>query len=169
MTSSSKKPRMHPLVKDFENLYNTANPFMAKNVQFYPKGHYHIGCDLKVPSGTLIYAPTDGEIYKVESNPAKGNTCVFIFTDEKGVTWGLELCHLTASYPIGKYKKGDTIAVSGNTGTATTAPHLHFVMHWGALVRKNYQDITGPSAVLDLVKRGKIINGFEYFKARIKK
>jgi murein DD-endopeptidase MepM/ murein hydrolase activator NlpD len=158
---------MHPLLNDFANKLNAGNPFMNYLPLFYPKGGHHIGCDLKVPIGTPIYAPTDGEMYvSVWSNP-KGNTGVFIFTDESGQMWGLELCHLSELPKKGNYTIGQQIAISGATGSACAGAHLHFVMHKDAKVTANYSAIRSPNDTKRLVAEGKIINGYEYFKRRI--
>src|SRR5213596_1521514 len=63
----------------------------------------HVGTDFMVSIGTPIFAPVDGEMFKAEFNQYKGNVGIYIF-EHKGVTWGLELCHLRELPPLGKHK-----------------------------------------------------------------
>ena len=93
-----------------------------------PNTHYHSGIhngtDFPVPIGTPIYAPTDGEIYKVYQNHiTMGNACYFTFTFQGTQYWSRFL-HLNAVPTIGTYTEGDVIAHSGDSGDSTGA-HLH--------------------------------------------
>ncbi len=154
-------------IKDFEKMYNKTNPF-----GFFPDwGNYkatgtHIGTDFAVVVGTPVFAPTDGDMYKTEVNQYKGNVGIYIF-DHKGVTWGLELCHLKELPKLGKYKEGDIIAYSGNTGGKTTGPHLHSVLHRDAKVTKHYQELQSREAFLRLLKEGAIVDCLEWFRANV--
>lgn len=150
---------MIPFV-DFST-YNKANPFGAVDPVFYPATHHHIGSDFKVPEGTPIKAPTDGQIAKVVFNPARGNTAIFIF--HHGSDWGLEFCHLKELPPLGKFKEGDIIAHSGNTGSATTAPHLHITLHKDAFVTKHYSELTSETAFYNLRDSGQLVDPYAWF------
>lgn len=154
---------MHPFV-DFAT-YNVNNPFGAYDATLYPATHHHIGSDFKVPQGTPIYAPEDGEMFKAVFNEARGNTGIYIF--HHGTDWGLELCHLREFPPLGMFKKGDLIAHSGNTGTATTAPHLHAVMHLNAFVTKNYFDLVSEAAFFQLRDQGRLVDTHAWFLAHM--
>lgn len=142
--------------------YNTLNPFGAVDPVYYPATHHHIGSDFKVPIGTPIKAPCDGEILKVVFNYARGNTAIFVLVQD-GVEWGLELCHLRELPKEGDFKEGEIIAYSGNTGSATTAPHLHVVMHRDVRVTKNYSELTSEAAYFRLVKEGKLVDPYAWF------
>lgn len=155
---------MKPFV-DFST-YNTSNPFGAVDTVYYPATHHHIGSDFKVPVATPILAPVDGEMFKAVYNPARGNTGVFIFS-HNDIEWGLELCHLRELPPLGAFKQGARIAYSGNTGTATSAPHLHVVMHKGALVTKNYQELVSEAAYFQLVKDGRLVDPHAWFQSHL--
>lgn len=151
---------MKPFV-DFKT-YNASNPFGIIDKVFYPKTFHHIGSDFKVPVGTSIMAPEDGEMFKAVFNPARGNTGVYVFRHGPH-EWGLELCHLQSLPTVHSYKRGDVIAHSGNTGTATTAPHLHVVMHRDAMVTRNYADLVSEEAYFQMVKEGRIIDPYKWF------
>lgn len=141
--------------------YNDKNPFGQLDPFFYPATKHHIGSDFKVPVGTPICAPEDGEMLKVVFNQARGNTAIYLF--KHGPEWGIEFCHLRELPKLGKFKRGDTIAYSGNTGTATTAPHLHVVMHRDATVTKNYAELTSELAYLKMVAEGRLVDPYKWF------
>lgn len=153
---------MKPFV-DFST-YNESNPFGTRDPKYYPATKHHIGSDFKVAVATPIIAPVNGEMFKAVYNPARGNTGVFVFA-HSGIEWGLELCHLRELPALGIFKQGDTVAFSGNTGTATTAPHLHVVMHRDAMVTRNYQDLVSEKAYFDLVKAGRLIDPYAWFRS----
>lgn len=148
------------------NNYNKSNPFGARDEHFYPKTTRHIGSDIIMPIGTKICAPCDGEIYSSTFSSVKGNVGIFIF-EHKGTTWGLELCHLNELPIVGKYKEGEIIAISGNTGSATTGPHLHFVLHRDALVTKNYNNLINEQAFIDMVNDGRLVDPYKWFTDEI--
>jgi murein DD-endopeptidase MepM/ murein hydrolase activator NlpD len=150
-------------MKPFVNFatYNSANPFGMYDEVYYPATHRHIGSDFTVPVGTPITAPEDGEMFKTVFNAARGNTGVYIF--KHGPEWGLELCHLRELPKLGKFKRGDVIAYSGNSGSATTAPHLHVVMHRDATVTKNYTELTSEAAFVRLKDTGRLVDPYSWF------
>ncbi len=154
---------MKPFV-DF-NTYNVNNPFGAVNTVFYPATHHHIGSDFVVPIGTPILAPADGEVIKTIFNQTRGNTAIFDFYH--GGEWGLEFCHLKELPPLGKFKQGDVIAYSGNTGSATTGAHLHVTMHKNCLVTKDYELLTSSEAYQNLVTEGQLIDPHAWFQQHL--
>lgn len=151
---------MRPFV-DFAT-YNDKNPFGTVDHVFYPATYHHIGSDFKVPVGTPITAPEDGEMLKVQFNAARGDTGIFVFKHGPH-EWGLELCHLREIPSLGVFKRGAVLAHSGNTGSATTAPHLHVVMHRDATVTKNYAELTSEQAYFKLLKEGRIVDPYAWF------
>lgn len=146
--------------------YNKDNPFGAVDPVFYPATHHHIGSDFKVPVGTSLLSPCKGEVIKAVFNAARGNTAIFFFTWE-GQGWGLELCHLRELPNLGKYETNQCIAHSGNSGSASTAPHLHVVMHKDCQVTKNYAALTSEAAYFKLVKEGRLVDPYQWFKGRL--
>ncbi len=115
--------------------------------------------------GTPIYAPEDGELLKAVFNSARGNTGIFNF--KHGGEWGAEFCHLRELPKIGMFKRGDTIAYSGNTGLST-GPHLHIVMHKDCLVTKNYRELTSEEAFFRLRDEGRLVDPFAWFTSHMK-
>lgn len=108
---------------------------------FNPPGG-HTGFDQAMPSGTPLYAPADGIVRNSSwltanylDNPwwltqFGGDTLVLDCTDSFGRSETeptFIFAHLSDSIaPVGaKVKKGQLIAISGNSGTATTGPHVH--------------------------------------------
>ncbi len=92
----------------------------------------HLGTDWRAKFVNL-YAPTDGV---VESTPygTQGGQWLH-FRDDTGNLH--RFAHLSEIKKTGKVKEGDKIAVTGNSGQYTTAPHLH-------------EDITKAGKSLDL-------------------
>jgi murein DD-endopeptidase MepM/ murein hydrolase activator NlpD len=91
-----------------------------------PNPHYqsgvHNGCDWATPVGTPLVAPCDGEItHRYLNHPALGKAIYFACDNESRY---IRFLHLSEVAPQGKYKQGDVIGKTGNTGD-TTGPHLH--------------------------------------------
>ncbi len=150
---------MEPFV-DFST-YNASNPFGAVDPVLYPSTHHHIGSDFKVPVGTAIHAPEDGELVKVLFNKARGNTAIYIF--HHGVDWGVEFCHLEELPTLGKFTRGQIVGYTGNTGTATTAPHLHVTLHKYGLVSKDYEQLISEAAFIAMRDSGQLQDPYKWF------
>ena len=95
----------------------------------------HLGVDLKIPSGTPIYAIANGVVTKAASQPGGFGYHVVLRHDDVPAisnsniktTYFSGYAHMS-SYSViegQKVAKGQQIGLSGATGTATT-PHLHF-------------------------------------------
>jgi murein DD-endopeptidase MepM/ murein hydrolase activator NlpD len=109
----------------------------GENAQYYNtigmKGHN--GWDFGVPTGTPIYATHDGIVWFAGMDGTMSNT-VMIISDlfdykDSQVQFKTAYAHLSEYFvtPGQKVKKGDKIALSGNTGRYTTGAHLHFGIH----------------------------------------
>ena len=146
--------------------YNPTNPFGQYDPKYYPRAKHHIGSDFRIPVGTPIVAPLDGEMFKTSVSASKGNVGIYIFEHE-GMLWGLELCHLKELPPLGKFREGQRIAFSGNTGSATTGPHLHAVMHRDAKVTRNYSELVNEEAFVRLWREGRIIDTYLWMWQRV--
>lgn len=86
-------------------------------------GHPHLGTDYTASTGTKLYAPFDGKIISSLTGTQGGQTLWF---QAKGSTDIIRFMHLSKMFTIKKdVKEGDTIALTGNTGSASSAPHLH--------------------------------------------
>ncbi len=85
-------------------------------------GH-HPGVDFSVPEGTPIKAAIPGIVIRQESHPGMGNTLAI----RLGNVYSL-YSHLSEfCVELGQLlRPKQLLAYSGNTGSATTGPHLHF-------------------------------------------
>lgn len=83
----------------------------------------HKGVDFSMPIGTPILATGDGEILVAKHTGAAGN----LVTIRHGRQYSTRYMHLNKLLvkPGQKVKRGDRIALSGNTGRST-GPHLHY-------------------------------------------
>lgn len=90
-------------------------------------GKFHNGIDFGVPIGTPLVAPASGQITfsgQLASSPASGNT-LGVLCDGGVFSWSFS--HLSeVLVRSGRVEQGQVVALSGNTGTRTTGPHLHF-------------------------------------------
>jgi murein DD-endopeptidase MepM/ murein hydrolase activator NlpD len=94
---------------------------------FLKDGRRHQGVDFKCPVGTPVVMPFDGELVKKNWNwHGNGNCLEFVDAQSGRHAKFLHLSELPNSLQPGQhFKKGQQVAVSGNTGH-TTAPHLHY-------------------------------------------
>jgi len=93
---------------------------------FDGKVRFHYGLDFAVNTGTNIYAPADGKIKFVGNqggygkvlkiDHGNGNRTLFAHLSNIKVKLGSSI------------KRGDLIAISGNTGRSA-GPHLHYEVH----------------------------------------
>lgn len=83
----------------------------------------HRGVDFAVPIGTPVLAVGDGEVIIAKNGGAAGNYVAI----RHGRQYMTRYMHLRKALvkPGQKVKRGDRIALSGNTGRST-GPHLHF-------------------------------------------
>lgn len=92
-------------------------------------GSFHYGLDIGVGAGTNVYAPADGIVTGVEWNNCAGNT-LYIVHNVGGNYYTTYYAHLSKiNVSVGQTVYTNTVvAKSGNTGTCTTGPHLHFTI-----------------------------------------
>jgi murein DD-endopeptidase MepM/ murein hydrolase activator NlpD len=93
-----------------------------------PQGHR--GTDFKVGAGTPVPVIANGVIDEVLHSVALGNVIVVKhYLDEARAVFS-GYCHLEQTLVRAgqTVTRGNLIAKSGNTGTATTGPHLHLTM-----------------------------------------
>ena len=94
------------------------------------KTRFHYGQDIAVNSGTKVYAPADGKI-KFAGNQGGYGKVVKIDHSNGYRTIFAHLSKINVKSGS-KVKRGDLIALSGNSGR-TVGPHLHYeVHHYGA-------------------------------------
>jgi murein DD-endopeptidase len=94
---------------------------------FLKDGRHHKGVDFKCPMETPIKMPFNGTLVKKNWNWHGNGNCLEFVDDATGRhAKFLHLSPLPESIKPGQhFKKGDQVALSGNTGH-TTAPHLHY-------------------------------------------
>ncbi|MEA2043289.1 MAG: M23 family metallopeptidase [Bacteroidota bacterium] len=98
----------------------------AFGMRFHPIHHVmkmHTGIDLTAPTGTKIYAPGDGVVFRTGRAGGYGNHVRI----NHGYGYVTVYGHLSKILvrPGQKVKRGDVIGLVGNTGLST-APHLHY-------------------------------------------
>ncbi len=83
----------------------------------------HRGVDFAMPQGTPVLAVGDGEVVMAKRSGAAG----YYVAIRHGRTYTTRYMHLRKLLvkPGQKVKRGDRIALSGNTGRST-GPHLHY-------------------------------------------
>lgn len=94
-----------------------------------PSGFYHpvkghTGIDILMPEGTTLSLPIQTTVASIKNQTQMGLT--LYLRDQEGRI--LVFAHLSkVEVNEGQsVNPGETLAYSGNSGTATTAPHLHF-------------------------------------------
>lgn len=105
---------------------------------------HHLGIDHVVPIGTPIFAPCDCELVYARKNQQGGKTIWIFFVDSDQGTLIMRFMHLDNMMPKGKYREGELIAYSGNTGKLTTAPHLHTDISMGTVRIKKFKNFIDP-------------------------
>lgn len=109
---------------------------------YYPGGGVHLGLDVAAPIGTPLVAPADG-IILYANNPVSSNNgylgnwvgypygsgnSIHMLTQVDGTTYAISFFHLSqegfAVSPGTQVKKGQQIALTGNSGNST-GPHCH--------------------------------------------
>lgn len=109
---------MHPVPKP-----RITNPYGKPNKRYL--AGYHTGIDYGCKIGTPIQSIANGKVLRVFYSRAYGNV-VMVRSRKSGKFYRNLYCHLsrTAVRKGQRVKKGQTIALSGNTGNST-GPHLH--------------------------------------------
>jgi murein DD-endopeptidase MepM/ murein hydrolase activator NlpD len=83
----------------------------------------HKGLDIAVPYGTTVVAPADGTVVFASTEGGYGNVLVI----DHGYGIKTRFGHLSGILVKAgeKVRRGDKVALSGNTGRST-GPHLHY-------------------------------------------
>lgn len=105
--------------------FGTLSEFRKKNGM-----QPHSGADWARPEGTPIPAIANGTIVLQQFSKVLGNVSVQRVMDKEGKLWYVGYCHLKAAgHEVGqKIQEGDTIGFVGNTGSASSGPHLHLTV-----------------------------------------
>jgi len=100
---------------------NPVDGIIGKN--FDPaKGHF--GIDYLVSEGTIVKAPANGTVIFASYTSENGNV-IIILHDEEYLSI-FKHCSSLLKTAREDVVQGEPIALSGNSGTNTTGPHLHF-------------------------------------------
>lgn len=102
-----------------------SSPFGYRTNPVTKKSQFHNGIDLPVPIGTKVKSPMDGTIENVYSNKEGGNQVVILHAN--GYRTGYAHLSQALVKKGDKVKKGDTVALSGNSGIST-GPHVHLTL-----------------------------------------
>ncbi|HEX2868946.1 MAG TPA: M23 family metallopeptidase [Ignavibacteriales bacterium] len=84
----------------------------------------HMGMDFAVKTGTPIQASASGYVAFAGYTAEDGYMIILVHTD--GYITIYKHCSGLTKKARDRVLQGETIALSGNTGLATTGPHLHF-------------------------------------------
>ncbi len=87
----------------------------------------HRGVDFSLPTGSPIIAPSDGEVLKIAYQANGAGRYIVL---KHGRNYKTVYMHLSRALvkPGQQVKRGERIALSGNTGRST-GPHLHYEFH----------------------------------------
>lgn len=98
-------------------------------MRFHPTLHYnrlHAGVDFGVPVGTSVYAAAEGVVIGAKPTGCGGNMAV-VQHDNGWVTRYFHLSRYAPELHEGqRVPQGFTLGLSGNTGSCTSGPHLHY-------------------------------------------
>ena len=119
--------------------YGTMSEFRRRN-NMQP----HSGTDWAMKEGTPIPAIAKGTIKYVGSSKVLGHVIVQSAMGKDGKIWYIGYCHLqkAPTLKVGdKVDVGATIGLVGNTGSASSGPHLH------ATLSRQVKGVFGPTNV----------------------
>lgn len=103
----------------------------------------HSGLDFAVPVGTPIPALASGTIVLQQESKVLGHVTVLRIMDKAKKLKYIGYCHLQKpGLPVGtKVKEGETVGLVGNSGSASSGPHLHIT------VSDQVKGVYGPTSV----------------------
>ena len=99
------------------------NGYRAKGKR-YSKVRGHTGIDLNYKTGNELIAPVTGEVLATPVQKEMGN-CLYV-RDTQGAIHVFAHLESVRVQKYDKVKRGDVIAITGNTGTGTSGEHLHY-------------------------------------------
>lgn len=117
--------------------FGTLSEFRRKNGM-----QPHSGVDWARPEGTPIPSIANGTIVLQQWSDVLGNVSVLRVMGADKKLYYVGFCHLKAEgLKVGtKVKEGETIGLVGNTGSASSGPHLHMT------VSKEIKGVFGPTS-----------------------
>lgn len=112
----------------------------------YPGGGWHPGMDIANKVGTNIIAPANGVLLATSNSGGGYGQHIVVVMKKNNYVYTMLFAHLSDFVGVNDFNRGDTIAISGNTG-ASTGPHVHV-----EVFRHNTADV---SKVVDQFKKNK--------------
>lgn len=119
---------LHPV--DVEAPRVIGSRFGARVDPIHGGKSFHRGQDYRVPTGTFCRSIGDGRVRYVATDPGAGLMLAIAGVGRfAGYEWRYLHLHHVDVVAGQDVATGQTVAESGNTGTRTTGPHLHFEIH----------------------------------------
>ena len=136
------------ILSPLDKAYTITTTFYDKVILGPRTGKQHNALDYRTPVGTPIYAVTDAKVTRADARDVWGGNIIQI--DGGGVT--ALYAHLSTMLvkPGDTVRAGQLIGYTGNTGKATTGPHLYFEVHENGIPVDPLKVINGlvnPAAV----------------------
>lgn len=124
-------------IRPVDKKFKTTSPFGVRVHPITGKKTQHNGLDFATPVGTPIKAPLDGVVALAENHPTGG--LQMVLTHDNDYRTGYAHLSKFNLKKGDKFKQGDIIGWTGNTG-ASTGAHLHYsIRHKNIYVNpKNY-------------------------------
>ena len=97
--------------------------FGQRRSPWAPNSEFHSGIDIGVPIGTPVRAPAPGVVVFAGQHPEYGITVIIEHGNDTKSLYG-HLSRLSVAVDQ-SVQRGDTIALTGNTGRSS-GPHLHY-------------------------------------------
>lgn len=116
---------------------------------------HHLGTDYIVPKGTPVYAPKKCEIIVTGNFPEGGNTIHVALRDKRYGKLIMRCMHLQDLPAKGKFKAGEILAYTGNTGKYTKGPHLHIDISREKVDINNFSNFIDPDELFVNIKPSK--------------
>jgi hypothetical protein len=123
---------------------------------------HHLGTDYSATYAEL-YAPFSGEIIS-ETNGTQGGLTILFKPDGQNVA--MRFMHLSEfKHGTGRVTEGQLIAITGNSGSATTAPHLHLdiTKNWSGAFWNDFNNFIDPETFKwedDMIPQDKLTDRF---------
>ncbi len=127
-----KKTRNIPAIQPIANKQLTllTASYGMRMHPFYKTLKSHQGVDYTIPEGTRIFATADGVVSKITTNSTSGREVTI--DHENGYTTSYSHIKSATVHKGQSVKRGDIIALSGNTGLSIT-PHLHYEVSFNGM------------------------------------
>ncbi|MCX6762644.1 MAG: M23 family metallopeptidase [Candidatus Moranbacteria bacterium] len=113
---------------------------------------HHLGTDYIVSKGTPVFAPCKCKITRSGVFPQGGKTIHAVFSVRGYGQIVMRCMHLEKMSPVGEYKAGDMLGLTGNTGKLTTGPHLHIDLSRGSVNLKDFENFLDPDKFFSKIR-----------------